>query len=554
MNARGCQYAESCWNDTVEIIWLHHYSNNYPTLLPKQLMNRLMRHLLTILCGILILSAPLHSQPAKRQQPKAPSPESRRLGDSLRALKDRMQADPNNAELYRQQMRTLLDSVRQHRSESGGGARNPNSPYQTITLENGLQVIVIEDHTVPLATVDITVRNGAFTEPDEFAGLSHLYEHMFFKANAVLPSQEQFMKRIRQLGITFNGYTSDEVVTYFFTLPSANLEPGVKFMADAIRTPKFNQDELVKEREVVLGEFDRNEAQPDFVLDYAMDSALWMPYVSRKQPLGQRLVIKTATVEKMEMIQQRFYLPNNAALIVSGDVDPDVVFQLARTYYADWQRGPDPFPAYNPPTFPPLQSKLVVREVKIPEVTIRMVLRGPSVGKDEPDPYIAQLIATMLRQSTSRFHHVLIDSGLATGGFSQFGNARNTADIGFYLNAEPEKGRKALATLKAELAAMAKPGYFTAQEIEVGKNIIADRSMFERENFHRFTTGTTAQWWSKASLEYYLNFAPNVQKLTEADITRFAQRYIAGQPFVLGIGAEQATLNTLNITPEELKW
>ena len=101
---------------------------------------------------------------------------------------------------------------------------------------------------------------------------------------------------------------------------------------------------------------------------------------------------------------------------------------------------------------------------------------------------------------------------------------------------------------------MAKPGYFTAQEIEVGKNIIADRSMFERENFHRFTTGTTAQWWSKASLEYYLNFAPNVQKLTEADITRFAQRYIAGQPFVLGIGAEQATLNTLNITPEELKW
>lgn len=513
-----------------------------------------MRHFLTILCGIFILSMPLHPQPKPRQLPKVSSPESQRLGDTLRALKDRMQADPGNAELYRQQMQALRDSVRQHRSKSGGAVRSPNSPYQSITLENGLQVIVIEDHTVPLATVDITVRNGAFTEPDEFAGLSHLYEHMFFKANAVLPSQEQFMKRIRQLGITFNGYTSDEVVTYFFTLPSANLEPGVKFMADAIRTPKFNQEELVKEREVVLGEFDRNEAQPDFVLDYAMDSALWMPYVSRKQPLGQRMVIKTATVEKMEMIQQRFYLPNNAALIVSGDVDPTVVFNLARKYYADWQRGPDPFPTYNPPTFPPLQSKLVVREVKMPEVAIRMVLRGPSVGKDEPDPYIAQLIATMLRQSTSRLHHVLIDSGLVTGAFSQFSNARNTADIGFYLNAEPEKARKALATLKSELAAMAKPGYFTAEEIAVGKQIIADRSLFERENFHRFTTGTTAQWWSKASLEYYLGFAPNVQKLTEADITRFAQRYIAGQPFVLGIGAEQKTLNTLNITEEELKW
>src|SRR5690606_8091370 len=70
------------------------------------------------------------------------------------------------------------------------------TPYRTTTLSNGLDVIVIEDKTVPLVTIDITVRNGAFTEPDEFAGLSHLYEHMFFKANAVIPTQEQFMKRI----------------------------------------------------------------------------------------------------------------------------------------------------------------------------------------------------------------------------------------------------------------------------------------------------------------------------------------------------------------------
>lgn len=520
----------------------------------KQRMRQALRLTLSFFCGLLILSTLLHSQPPKRPRTITPSPESQRMGDSLRALKDRIIADPDNAELYRQQMKDLRESMRKQREQAGETHRAFNSPYQTLTLENGLQVVVIEDHTVPLATVNITVRNGAFTEPDEFAGLSHLYEHMFFKANAVLPSQEQFMKRIRQLGISFNGYTSDEVVTYFFTLPSANLEPGVKFMADAIRTPKFNEDELVKEREVVLGEFDRNEAQPDFVLDYAMDSALWMPYVSRKQPLGQRMVIKTATVEKMEMIQKRFYLPNNAALIVSGDVDPNAVFDLARKYYADWQRGADPFPTYNPPAFPPLQSKLVLREVKAPDVSIRMVFRGPSVGRDEPDPYIAQLIGTMMGQSTSRFHHALIDSGLATGAFSHFGNARNTADIGFYLDAQPEKARTALATLRAELAAMAKPGYFTQEEIQVGKEIIANRSLFERENFHRFTTGTTAQWWSKASLEYYLNFAPNVQKLTEAEITRFAQRYIAGQPFVLGIGAEQKTLDTLNFTDKELKW
>ena len=123
-------------------------------------------------------------------------------------------------------------------------------------------------------------------------------------------------------------------------------------MADAIRSPLFKDEELVKEREVVLGEFDRNEAQPEFVLRYALDSALWNPYVSRKQPLGQRPVIKTATVEKMKMIQQRFYIPNNSALIISGDVNADKVFALAKKYFQRLEAGPGSIPAVQSSSLP----------------------------------------------------------------------------------------------------------------------------------------------------------------------------------------------------------
>jgi zinc protease len=428
------------------------------------------------------------------------------------------------------------------------------SPYVTTKLDNGLEIIVIENHNVPLVTIDVAVRNGAFTEPDEFAGLSHLYEHMFFKANAVIPSQEQFMKRIRQLGITFNGYTSEEVVTYFFTLPSRNLDPGMKFMSDAIKSPLFKDEELVKEREVVLGEFDRNEAQPTFALRYALDSAMWMPYVSRKQALGQRMVIKTATADKMRMIQNRFYIPNNSALIISGDVKAKEVFDFARKYFSDWKTGPTPFPQYNPPAFPPLQSQLVVREAKIPDVTIQMVFRGPSIGADEPAPYVAQLISTLLRQPTSRFYHNLSDSGLVTGLYAGYSNARNVGDFTFNLDADPDKARQALTVLKQEIEAMGRPGYFSAEEIQTAKQIIADRSLFEQDNPFYFTIGTTAGWWSMASLDYYLNFPANVQKVTEADITNFINHYLAGRPFVLGIGAGKQTLNQLNVTPEALKW
>jgi zinc protease len=433
-------------------------------------------------------------------------------------------------------------------------AQSLASPYKTMRLDNGLQVVVIENRTVPLVTVDIAVRNGAFTESDEFAGLSHLYEHMFFKANAAIPSQELFMDRVGKLGIVFNGYTSDEVVTYFFTLPAKQVDEGMKFMADAIRTPMFKNEELVKEREVVLGEFDRNEAQPTFVLNYATDSAMWMPYVSRKQPLGQRPVIQTATVEKMKMIQNRYYVPNNSALIVSGDVKAEDVFNLAKKYYDTWQPGAEPFPSNMPPAFPPLKAKLIVREAKVPDVVVRFSFRGPSVGKDEPAPYQASLLTALINEPTSRFYQNLVDSGLVTRLGGGYDPAHNTGTFNIFANAPKEKARRAFEVIKQELVAMGRPGYFSDEEIGVAKQIVANEKLFDQDNVYNFTIGTTARWWSMVSLDYYLGFPENVAKVTPEGLRDFVNRYVVGQPFVLGIGSDRATLDKLNFTEEALKW
>src|SRR5579884_1190995 len=126
--------------------------------------------------------------------------------------------------------------------------------------KNGLQVLVVENHSLPLVTVEIAVKNGAMTEPPEYNGLSHLYEHMFFKANAVIPNQEAYLARMRELGMAWNGTTDTERVNYFFTTTSDHLKDAMVFMRDAIVSPLFDPKELEKERVVVTGEIDRNEA------------------------------------------------------------------------------------------------------------------------------------------------------------------------------------------------------------------------------------------------------------------------------------------------------
>src|SRR2546423_5091722 len=215
-------------------------------------------------------------------------------------------------------------------------------PIRDTTLANGLQVIVVENHAVPLVTVELDVKNGGYTQTPEYEGLAHLYEHMFFKANRTIPSQELYLQRLRQLGASWNGSTSEERVNYFVTVGTDSIRPAMQFMEDAVRFPLFQQEELVRERPVVIGEFDRAEANPYFHLNRGADTLLWtQAYYSRKNVIGDRRVILGTPQEKMLEIQRRYYLPNNTALILAGDVTPARGFRMAADVFGDWPRGAD---------------------------------------------------------------------------------------------------------------------------------------------------------------------------------------------------------------------
>ena len=101
---------------------------------------------------------------------------------------------------------------------------------------------------------------------------------------------------------------------------------------------------------------------------------------------------------------------------------------------------------------------------------------------------------------------------------------------------------------------MSEPGYFSEDEISAGKEIIEAQSTFDRDNIHRFNTGTIAQWWSLAGLDYYNTFSQKTRQITAAQLSDYARRYLSDRPFVLGVGAEKKTLDALNITGEALRW
>ncbi|MEO6289288.1 MAG: pitrilysin family protein, partial [Ginsengibacter sp.] len=210
--------------------------------------------------------------------------------------------------------------------------------YYWLKLENGLEVVVIENNKVPLATIEIAVKNGAYTEGPEYSGLSHLYEHMFFKSNKDYPDQEKFIKRTEELGAIWNGTTGDERVNYYFTFNKDSLQAGLKFMNSAMRYPIFREEDMRKERPVVDGEFQRAESDPGFILNYEIQKKLWGDLFTRKNPIGDHNVINTATPEKMTIIKEKYYYPNNSILVICGDVAHEKAFTLAREIFGDWKK------------------------------------------------------------------------------------------------------------------------------------------------------------------------------------------------------------------------
>jgi zinc protease len=432
------------------------------------------------------------------------------------------------------------------------GAQSNGIGVESRKLANGLEVMVIENHAVPIVTVELNVKNGAYTEGPEFSGLSHLYEHMFFKANRTIPSQEAYLRRLNQLGAQWNGTTSEERVNYFITLGVDSLVPGLQFMEDAIRYPLFNQDELVRERPVVLGEFDRNEANPFFHLTRAADTILWSPgFYTRKTAIGRRDVITSATQEKMNTIKNRFYIPSNSALILAGDITPARGFQLAEQIFGDWPHGPDPFatPAPNPP--PLTTSSAVIVEQPVNGAALYVAWQGPSVTADPAATYAADVLSTILGNPGSKFQKRLVDSGLTFGvGLSYYTQA-HVGPITLFAQTTPDKVLAAQKAIMEEVVNLGDENYVTQQELAAAQRQLGIQALYGREQSSAYAH-TVGFWWAVTGLDYYKTYVPEMQKVTRADLAAFARKYILGKPHVTALLVSPAARTHFKFTPEQL--
>ncbi|PUZ22049.1 zinc protease [Chitinophaga costaii] len=404
-------------------------------------------------------------------------------------------------------------------------------------LPNGLEVLVIENAKVPLATIEIAVKNGAYTEGPEYSGLSHLFEHMFFKANRDYPNQEVFLKRTQELGAIWNGTTGEERVNYFFTFNKDSLDAGLRFMNAAIRFPIYRTEDMQKERPVVDGEFQRAESDPGFQLWYACQLKLWGDLVTRKNPIGDHHIINTATPEKMMIIKNKYYFPNNSLLTIAGDVNHEEAFANAEKIFGDWaSSGFDPIEKYPIPEFAPLpSSEYFVKESPIAQTPFAMYYwQGPDTRKDSAATVAADVFSTILALNSSKWQQALVDKGLATVAQVSYQTAKYVGPINIFIMPNPAKMKECHAEVLRQVALWDQDDYFTDEQLEDAKQTLRRNNIRANEKPSSLPSQASFSWCS-SSLDYYNDYVDNCLKVSRADIKRYVDTYIIGKPVVAGL-------------------
>lgn len=339
------------------------------------------------------------------------------------------------------------------------------------TLDNGMRVLVKEDHRAPVVVQQVWYRVGSTYEQAGKTGLSHMLEHMMFKGTRNLAPGE-FSKIVSQLGGQENAFTSTNYTAYYQVVGKQNLEKVMQIESDRMRNLVIDDDEFDKEREVVTEERRwRLEDQPRSKLNEQFNATAFLNSPARNPVIGWMTDIRNYKAQDLRDWYQKWYAPNNATLVVVGDVEPKQVLALAEKYYGPYQ--PEKIPQLKPQT--EIQQEGLRRielkgNTQVP--TLQMGFHAPSLltADDQREVYALSVLSSILDGGeSSRLPQSLVRDQQIAAGVGAGYSATDRLDTLFELSGTPANGED-VKELEAALLA----------EIEKLKTTLVSQDELER--------------------------------------------------------------------------
>ena len=407
------------------------------------------------------------------------------------------------------------------------------------TLANGLQVIVQEDHRADVAVVQLWYKVGAADEQDGATGVSHALEHMMFKRTKNLATGE-FSRLVAAQGGRENAFTTADYTTYFQQWSAANVELSFKLEADRMQNLLLDPDEFNNERKVIHEE--RRLRTDDSAQAAALETVLantWQTSPYRQPVIGWAADIDQMQLSELAAWYHRFYTPNNAILVVVGNVQLAAILKLAEQYFGPLEKRELPLRKARPEVAQRGAKRLQITSDKIQLPILLMNYKTPGLVQiKQAEPPIEEwevyaldvLAATLDGGASARFARELVRGGLALGASASYQSTSRLWDL-FTFGGTPRREHslpELEQAIKAQINGIqSKPP--TAAELERIKTGVIAEAIYQQDSMsgQAMLIGSLAV----VGLDWRLKdqYAAKIQAVTPAQVQAVARKYLVDE-------------------------
>ena len=415
-------------------------------------------------------------------------------------------------------------------ANTGPAAAAAGAQVAESELPNGMRVMVKSDHRAPVVVVMVWYRVGSVDEVSGTTGVAHVLEHMLFKGTKAVPAGE-FSRIISEAGGRDNAFTSRDYTGYFQTLHKSQLALALRLEADRMVNALIASDEFAKEIRVVMEERRwRTDDRPRALVYEQLNAAAFKAHPYRNPVIGWMSDLERMTADDARTFYQRWYAPNNATLVVVGDVTADEAFKLARQHFGPLPRKtlPQRRITEEPPQLGP-QDLTVRAPAELPYVL--MAFKAPVLREPEKDwePYALEVLANVLDgNDAARLNRNLVRTEriASSAGASYDGISRGPGM--FYLSGTPTPGKTAQElrdALRREIDKLVADGV-TEDELQRVKSQAVASHVYERDSMYYQAQQIGALAMAGHSPRVIDLFVEKLKAVTAEQVVAVAKKYI----------------------------
>lgn len=413
------------------------------------------------------------------------------------------------------------------------GAQAP--PVTETVLDNGLRILVLEDHRSPIASIQTWYKVGSRNEIPGATGLAHFLEHMMFKGT---PShgKGQFAHIVEENGGQDNAFTSEDVTSYYVNIAADGVDLVLGLEADRMRSLLLDPKEIESERQVVAEERrTRTEDDPDGYLSEEFLAAAYKAHPYGWPVIGWMSDIQRINPPELRAFYDRYYQPNNALLVVAGDVDTRRVIARARETFGRIPRGPaaPPMDSVEPPQLGERRVLVYKADARAPIVYIGFHVPN-YLSKDAP---ALELLSTILQEGrASRLYRTLVYErrlALSVGGdYTYLSRDPNL----FWFSGTPLPGQTPEVLEQAIMAEIerVKNEPVPDEELERAKNQTESAFVWRQDSIYS-RAASLARFELVGSWRNGESFVPLIRQVTAADLQRAARAYFQSDRRTVGV-------------------